>query len=94
MKREGLNVELNRGKLWIYPCSGYRRIIINNPYPQNRKADRGGRETKTIINNKFDWTEEMTRRACICTNNENQYRNKITCKKVKKTATITKETKD
>ena len=49
MKREGLNVELNRGKLWIYPCSGYRRIIINNPYPQNRKADRGGRETKTII---------------------------------------------
>ena len=36
----------------------------------------------------------MTRRACICTNNENQYRNKITCKKVKKkTATITKETK-
>ena len=49
MKREGLNVELNRGKLWIYPCSGYRCIIINNPYPQNRKADRGGRETKTII---------------------------------------------
>ena len=28
MKREGLDVELNRGKLWIYPCSGYRRIII------------------------------------------------------------------
>ena len=49
MKREGLNVELNRGKLWIYPCSGYRRIIINNPYPQNRKADRGERDTKTII---------------------------------------------
>ena len=49
MKREGLNVELNRGKLWIYPCSGYRRIIINNPYPQNRKADQGGRETKTNI---------------------------------------------
>ena len=49
MKREGLNIELNRGKLWIYPCSGYRRIIINNPYPQNRKADWGGRETKTII---------------------------------------------
>ena len=49
MKREGLNIELNRGKLWIYPCSGYRHIIINNPYPQNRKADRGGRETKTII---------------------------------------------
>ena len=47
MKREGLNVELNRGKLWIYPCSGYRCIIINNPYPQNRKANRGGRETKT-----------------------------------------------
>ena len=36
----------------------------------------------------------MTRRACICTNNENQYRNKITCKKVKKPATITKENKD
>ena len=53
MKREGLNVELNRGKLWIYPCLGYRRIIINNPYPQNRKADRGGRETK-FFNNKFD----------------------------------------
>ena len=45
MKREGLNVELNRGKLWIYPCSGYRRIIIIiNPNPQNRKADRGGTE--------------------------------------------------
>ena len=28
MKREGLNIELNRGKLWIYLFSGYRRIII------------------------------------------------------------------
>ena len=26
--REGLDVELNRGKLWIYPYSGNRRIII------------------------------------------------------------------
>ena len=28
MKREGLNIELNRGKLWIYLFSGYRRIFI------------------------------------------------------------------
>ena len=28
MKREGLNIELNRGKLWIYLFSGYRIIII------------------------------------------------------------------
>ena len=28
MKREGLNIELNRGKLWIYLFSGYRHIII------------------------------------------------------------------
>ena len=28
MEREGLDAELNRGKLWIYPCSGYRRIYI------------------------------------------------------------------
>ena len=28
MKREGLDVELNRGKLWIYPCLGYRPIIL------------------------------------------------------------------
>ena len=28
MKREGLDVELYRGKLWIYPCSGYRRVYV------------------------------------------------------------------
>ena len=49
MKREGLNVELNRGKLWIYPCWAIGVLLLTIPTHKIEKQIEVGEKLKQTL---------------------------------------------